>query len=162
MSFDQDRRRRVYPLRFREFGGLTVRLRKPGWSATTKLTSAVLVLGDDLDGPGIPASGKVAAWTQLFEAFADSLVSWDLVDRGHAVPATREGVLAQDFTFLLALARTWYLVVVPAEDVDDEPDDAVPDPEVSEPAEPELDEEYLAQLGAKATVLPEPDLAEVT
>lgn len=163
MSFDQDRRRKVYPLRFREYGGLLVQLRKPGWSAMLKLTDAVLMLGDDLEGPGLPASGKVAAWTQLFEAFADSLVSWDLLDRGHAVPATQDGVLSQDFHFLLALARTWYMVVVQASEQDDTPEETGQQ-DAPEPAEPEFDEEYLAQLGAKATVLPEPvpDLAGVT
>lgn len=174
MSFDQDRRRTVYPLRFREYGGLLVRLRKPGWSAMLKLTDAVLVLGDDLEGPGLPASGKVAAWTQLFEAFADSLVGWDLLDRGRAVPATVDGVLGQDFHFLLALARTWYVVVVQAEDRAAEPEHEEPDTQfedhadrdwdLPESAEPELDEEYLAQLGARAVTLPAPelDLAGVT
>lgn len=166
MSFDQDRRRTVYPLRFREYGGLLVRLRKPGWSAMMKLTDAVLVLGDDLEGPGLPASGKVTAWTQLFEAFADSLIGWDLLDRGRAVPATVDGVLAQDFHFLLALARTWYVVVVQAEDraVEPERQDEIEDLDLPEPAEPELDEEYLAQLGARAVTLPAPelDLAGVT
>jgi hypothetical protein len=164
MSFDQDRRRTVYPLRFREYGGLLVRLRKPGWSAMLKLTEAVLVLGDDLEGPGLPASGKVAAWTQLFEAFADSLVGWDLLDRGRAVPATLDGVLGQDFHFLLALARTWYVVVVQAEDRTVEPEQEEEPVAPPEPAEPEFDEEYLAQLGAKAVTLPAPelDLAGVT
>lgn len=170
MSFDQDRRRTVYPLRFREYGGLLVRLRKPGWSAMLKLTDAVLVLGDDLEGPGLPASGKVAAWTQLFEAFADSLIGWDLLDRGRAVPATVDGVLAQDFHFLLALARTWYIVVVQAEDRAVEPesihesDDRFtnhePEEQFTSPEEPELDEEYLAQLGAKAVTLPAPELGD--
>jgi hypothetical protein len=169
VSFDQDRRRTVYPLRFREYGGLLVRLRKPGWSAMLKLTDAVLVLGDDLEGPGLPASGKITAWTQLFEAFADSLIGWDLLDRGHAVPATVDGVLAQDFHFLLALARTWYVVVIApdrddADDVELDTSRFVSDANDSRPAEPELDEEYLAQLGAKAVTLPAPelDLAGVT
>lgn len=171
MSFDQDRRRKVYQLAFRPYRGLRISVRKPGFGALVALTRAVLVLGDDFDGDGLSGTDKLDAWEDLFGAFADSLISWDLTDRGRAVPATREGVFAQDHEFLLALARTWHAVVVLAEPTPDEPERPGPESEFEdhadrgwEPLEPELDEEYLAQLGAKAAVLPEPvpDLAEVT
>lgn len=165
MSFDQDQRRKVYQLAFRPYRGLRISVRKPNFGALVALTRAVLVLGDDFDGDGLSGTDKLDAWEDLFGAFADSLVGWDLTDRGRAVPATREGVFAQDHAFLLALTRTWYTVVVLAEELPDE--DAAPEQREQapdEPAEAELDEEYLAQLGAMAAVLPEPvpDLAEVT
>lgn len=148
MSFDQGQRRRVYPLRFRDFGGLVVQTRKPGWSAFRQLTSAVLVLGDDLDGWGLPASGKLDAWDDLFTAFADSVVSWDLTDRGRAVPATKRHVLAQDFEFLMALARTWYTVVVQHTEKAAPVEDALPhdDPQPVDNTGPQVDEEWLSQF----------------
>lgn len=164
MSFDQDQRRKTYRLNFRPYRGLVVSVRKPGFGALAALTRAVLVLGDDFDGPDLSATDRMAAWSDLFGAFADSLLSWNLTDRGRAVPATRDGVLAQDLEFLLAVSRTWYAAVVLAPPGHGEEPDAVDEP----PAEQEFDEEYLAQLGAKAVVLPadtaepEPDLAEVT
>lgn len=166
MAYDQDRRRRVYPLRFRDFGGLLVQTRKPGFVAFEKITAAVLVLGDDLEGPGLSVTARMPAWRSLFEAFADSLVSWDLTDRGHPVPATLAGVLSQDFKFLLALARTWYIVVVQHDENAETPAPTPSDPQpVDEPVDnpapelpptigaPGVDEEWLAQMA----VQPMPD-----
>lgn len=174
MGLDQDRRRRAYPLRFREFGGLVIQVRKPGWSAFEKLTRAVLVLGDDLDGPNRSTIERMPAWRLLFEAFAESLISWDLTDRGRPVPATKTGVLAQDFALLIALARTWYVVVVQhdetaeaeraADDIrkEDRPQadpQAVDNPAgyVDDGSAPEIDEEWLAQLPAQPFLEPQPD-----
>lgn len=163
MSFDQDQRRKTYRLNFRPFRGLLVSVRKPGFAALAALTRAVLVLGDDFDGPDLSATDRMNAWSELFGAFADSLLIWNLTDRGRAVPATRDGVLAQDLEFLLAVARSWYAAVVIAAE-DDEQAESVNDSRAPDPAEQKLDEEYLAQLGAKAVTLPapEPDLAGVT
>ncbi len=160
MGLDQDRRRRVYPLRFRTFGGLLVHMRKPGWVAFKRLTRAVLVLGDSLEGPGLSSAERIPAWDNLFSALADSVVSWDLTDRGRPVPATRAGILAQDFELLIALARTWYVVVVqhdeterPADDIRKE-DRPQADPQGvdyhDDGSEPEIDEEWLAQLPTQA------------
>lgn len=180
MSFDQDQRRRVYPLRFTQYGGLVVRVRKPGWAAFERLTNAVLVLGDDLSGAGLAAVERMPAWRELFKAFADSLVAWDLTDRGRPVPATRKGVLAQDFHFLIALARTWYIVVVQNDDAaelatarkngnvdlpqnDPQPVDNQPE---DQDTGPEVDEEWLAQFPTQPIPdnlrEPAPDLAGVT
>jgi hypothetical protein len=163
MSFDQDQRRKTYRLNLRPFRGLVVSVRKPGFDALEALTRAVLVLGDDFDGLDLSPTYRMSAWSELFSAFADSLLAWNLTDCGRAVPATRDGVRAQDLEFLLALCRTWHAAVVLAPmnqgdelEAGDQPDTPI--------AEPELDEEYLAQLGAKAVVLPAPelDLAGVT
>lgn len=113
MAFDQDSRRRVYALNFKPYPGLVVRCRKPSFGALTRLTAAVLLLGDDLSGEGLESQVRLTAWRKLFRAFADSLVGWNLTDHGRPVPPTRAGVLDQDLEFLLALTRTWYVLVVP-------------------------------------------------
>lgn len=170
MGFDQDERRRVYDLRFQQYGGLLVRVRKPGFSAFAQLTEAVLVLGDDLSGVGIAGTDKLAAWRDAFEAFAESLVSWDLTDRGRAVPVIRKSVLKQDLPFLLALTRTWYAAVVQRPDAlddDTSSDGELPtdhsdvewpgdDPAHSPEAEYAVDEEYLSQLFTQTLPIPEP------
>lgn len=114
MSYDQDQRRKIYALDFTPYPGLTVTMRKPGFAALDTLTRAVLVLGTDFEGRGLSATDQMAGWRDLFDALADGLVGWNLTDGGRAVPATREGVLAQDLPFLLALARTWHTMVVMA------------------------------------------------
>lgn len=119
MGFDQNTRRKVFELPFRAtYPGLLVRCRKPAFGALEQLYGTVLVLGEDLDGRGLSVPVRLAAWRDLFEAFADSMISWNLSDRGRDVPATKKGVLAQDQEFLLTVARTWYrLVVLHSEDV---------------------------------------------
>lgn len=170
MGYDQNERRRTYELNIRPYPGLTVRVRKPGFAALERLTSAVLVLGDDLEGAGLPAPDRLKAWGQLYRAFAASLVGWTLFDGVRPVPATAAGVLAQDPGFLLELARTWYHAVVlrPA-DVDNtagpstwdsnsaqQSQDHRPERVVSganeadmppeDDGEPRVDEEWLAQF----------------
>lgn len=112
MSYDQDQRRKTYGLEMLPFPGLTIDMRKPGFLALEALTRAVLVLGGDFAGERLSPTERIDAWGDLFTAFADSLVAWDLTDRGRAVPPTRDGVLSQDPQFLLELARTWYAIVV--------------------------------------------------
>lgn len=137
MGFDQDRRRKIYELAFRQFGGLRCQMRKPGFGAFARLHAAVLVLGDDLEGDGLAGADRMAGWSDLIDAFADSLVSWDLTDRGRPVPATRKGVRSQDLPFLLALARTWYVMVVQAPEGEpaERSSPAEPDTEAGDPGE---------------------------
>lgn len=159
MTFNQGRRRRVYELNMKPYPGLVVRVRKPSFAALDRLTSALPVLGDDLEGTSVPALARIKAWGQLYRAFAECLVDWTLTDGEPArpVPATVAGVLAQDPEFLLELARTWYYVVVLAD-----PDAG--EPEADDDGEPVVDEEWLAQLPMMpvppaATSEPEPEVA---
>lgn len=156
MSYDQDQRRRTYGLAMLPFPGLTIDMRKPGFTALDALTRAVLVLGGDFDGRDVTPDVRMDAWRDLFTAFADSLVAWDLTDRGRAVPVTREGVLAQDPQFLLELVRTWYAVVVlapPEHTAIEQPaDEELPPAQDDEDAE--VLDDYLANI--PTTTLPEP------
>lgn len=160
MAFDQDRRRRTYVLPFGDrtgLRGLEVAVRKPGFKALRKLASAVLVLGDDLEGPGVVGLDKLNAEADLFAALRTSVVSWNLVDRGRPVPIG--DMLTQDRELLLTLARAWYRIVVSADEseteqpaADDDPqpvDEPVDSPELGLPptiGAPGVDEEWLAQL----------------
>jgi hypothetical protein len=136
VGFDQQTRRKVYALPFRPYPGLTVWCRKPGFTALEDLTDAVLALGDDLAGERLPSPERVRWWGVLHRAFAASLVGWDLLDGGHAVPATEDGVLAQDPGFLLAVSRAWYYAVVLRDEQTDEIARADPEP----PDIPDVDE----------------------
>lgn len=156
MAFDQDSRRRVYELDFKPYPGLVVRCRKPSFGALAKLTDAVLLLGDDLSGEQLPGTERIAAWRTLFRAFADSLTGWTLFDRDRAVPATRKGVLSQDLEFLLALTRTWYVVVVQHRE---EPTPPPQQPPSAAPAESDPADEFEDELAnLPITALPEQDL----
>lgn len=128
MSYDQDQRRKAYVLDFTPYPGLTVTTRKPPFLALEALTRAVLILGADFQGTNLPINERMAGWRDLFSAFAMSLVSWDLTDRGHSVPATEAGVLSQDLPFLLAVSRTWYTLVASAPEFDERETASEPEP----------------------------------
>jgi hypothetical protein len=46
---------------------------------------------------------------ELFSGFADALLSWNLEDEttGEPVPATLDGLLAQEFDFVLQIVMAW-------------------------------------------------------
>ena len=110
MAFDQTSRRKTYALTFRPYPGLTVWCRKPGFAALEDLTAAVLALGDEFDGERMSGEERVRWWGVLFRALERSVSDWNLTDGGRTVPVA--GLLDQDHEFLLALARTWYAIVV--------------------------------------------------
>jgi hypothetical protein len=51
--------------------------------------------------------GEAGNARKLFRAFADCLESWNVTRAGEPVPATYEGVIAQDAGFVLALVAAW-------------------------------------------------------
>ncbi|HEV2778814.1 MAG TPA: hypothetical protein VGX25_05380 [Actinophytocola sp.] len=108
MAYDRHADLTVYSLTFDEYPGLTVRVRKPGVAGVVACADWISVQSDR-------SAGRVARWLaqlRLFVAFADALAGWDLLNSGRPVPATREGVLAQDEAFLRVLAGAWYANVV--------------------------------------------------
>lgn len=110
--FDQDARRPSYDLAFKAYPGLIVRIRKPGYGALRALARAEAVLGVGLSGSAVTGRARIEAFAPVVDAFAESLVAWTLADQGVQVPATRAGVVAQDYDFLVDLALTWYRRVV--------------------------------------------------
>lgn len=93
--------RRVYLLRFEapEMAGLTVRTRAIPFGILTqavKLGRQGLTL-DDLD-----------TVDRIFDSFADALIEWNLLDEdGHPVPATADGLAAQDLDLVLTIIMAW-------------------------------------------------------
>lgn len=167
MSFDQDKRRRTYGLRFDDdYPGLVVQCRKPGYRALRELTSAVLVLGDDLTGQGLSGATVLEAWDDLFSALERSVVQWNLTDSGQAVPLSQ--LLDQDWEFLLTVAKAWYREVVQrppekrpqprpqaGDNLDDEEPESGETPLPPTIGEDGTDEEWLAQIRT-VPIPPEP------
>jgi len=110
--FDQSSRYQVYELGFRQHPGLVVRVRKPSFAGLLALARAERSLGVDLDGATVAGADRMEALAPVVDAFAAALVGWTLVDSGVPVPATREGVYAQDYAFVLRMVLTWHRRVV--------------------------------------------------
>lgn len=110
--FDQASRRTVFELRFARYGGLVVRVRKPSARGWELLADALDVLGTGLTSTRHPALARIRAGGWLIQAFADSLVGWDLDDNGLEVAVTLDQVMDQDRDFLIDLAMNWYHKVV--------------------------------------------------
>lgn len=140
--FDQDARRPTYDLAFKAYPGLIVRIRKPGYGALRALARAEAVLGVGLSGSAVTGRARIEAFAPVVDAFAESLVAWTLADQGVQVPATRAGVCAQDYEFLIDLALTWYRRVVFRVERP-----AAAEPVVEPPADPAADlEDALTEI----------------
>lgn len=108
---DQAGRRTVYELEFTKYG-LTARVRKPGFRGLRLLARAERVLGVGLGGQAVTGPQRLDGLAPAVTAFAESLLWWDLTDRGVPVPATLRGIEAQDYEFVVDLVTTWYRRVV--------------------------------------------------
>ena len=157
-GYDQTSRRTVYDLTFDQYGGMLVSVRRPSELGWELIADAIDVLGEGLDSTAAPAVERIRAGGQLIRAFADALISWDLRDRGRAVPATHAGVLAQDRPFLLNVARTWYLSVALRPEEADQPIEqtAAPDPVEDETSDFEQRLMHLPVMTASALILDSP------
>jgi len=110
--YDQSRRRTTYDLVFAKYPGLTASVRKPSYRGLVLLSRAEEVLGVDFSGARLSSTARIEAIAPVIDAFAEALVRWDLVDDGVAVPATRAGIEAQDYEFVVDMVLTWYRRVV--------------------------------------------------
>lgn len=92
--------RKGYKLKFEDYEGLEVTV---GSLSIDKLLSLTELASNlDSDDAGIEQS------RELIKVFADALVSWNLgTEDGKAVPATYEGVLTQEFDFILEIIMAW-------------------------------------------------------
>jgi hypothetical protein len=95
-----------YDLSFEgDLEGLEVTMRSVSLEQYLKASAAHRLT--DVRGRAWTAEDK-AAMTDLYEAFADALESWNVEDdNGDPVPAGRAGVFAQDLQFLLPVALAW-------------------------------------------------------
>lgn len=147
---DQSARRTAYRLRFKEFGDLRVRARKPSFRGVKLLARVVTALGSDFRGEHVAAEVRLQAWGWLFDAFADALVGWDLTDAGVPVPPTKAGVYSQDSEFLLRVAGAWYHRVVLRSPEESAPDDTAAPADSGQSAargnEPTAEEVALSEI----------------
>lgn len=95
----------VFPLNFT--GGVLAGLEVECKTGSTDQYEAIAALAD------FPAGAHDAVWRQLCEAFAASLVRWNLEDdAGVPVPATLKGIRGQDIELIMAIVDTWLDVVL--------------------------------------------------
>lgn len=119
------RRRKVYKLTWdddHEFADLVVRARGVPLGDFLELMDAADQM-DDVDTDDVETmeelpSGIVGAACKLFDGFAAALIGWNLdqpvldddgeeTDVDEAVPATKEGILGQDFGFMFQVVQAW-------------------------------------------------------
>lgn len=87
---------KVYRLVFDEHPGLVVRTR----SASAAMVFEVTTLQN--------AELTVATIREMFELFAGVLVSWNLQsEEGEPVPATVDGLMGEDFDFVMMVIQAW-------------------------------------------------------
>lgn len=103
------RPRKTYVLRFDDpdLEGLEIRAASVSLGKFLEL----LKLASVLDGDDTMDAAAAEAIGGLFTGFADALISWNLDERHDdeivEVPATLEGVLAQDTDFMLQVIMAW-------------------------------------------------------
>jgi hypothetical protein len=96
---------KVYKLKFAdddEFAGLEVRAKSVPLGKFLDLTKLVELQGGNI-GPE-----ELDQIREMFSGFADALVSWNLLDeQDQPVPATLDGLMTQDFDFVLPVIIAW-------------------------------------------------------
>lgn len=105
---------KVYRLKFEdhELDGLIIEVKSSSVGSlldTADLASlATAFSGTSLSSLNDSDLEKVGKLRQLFDNFADSLVSWNLgSDPESPVPANRDGVYSQDIDLMLAIITAW-------------------------------------------------------
>lgn len=99
--------RTVYTLQFADgdFEGLEVKARSAPLGQVMELITLAEGMGD---GTGISDAAAMAAARQLLLAFADVLISWNVEnDDDTPVPATYEGMKAQELPLILRMVEAW-------------------------------------------------------
>lgn len=93
--------RKLYRLRFEDRDGFVVRAR----SAATGVFMEISTFADDATSDsGI----KQEQLGRLFDLFSGVLVEWNLLEEdGTPVPATKAGLLSQEFDFVMEIITAW-------------------------------------------------------
>jgi hypothetical protein len=99
------RQPKTYVLKFEDYEGLEVVCR----SVSVKELLIVLELAD-----AMTTAPDKKQMEELFGWFVKRLIGWNLEDEdGKPVPATLQGLLAQDFEFALAMVNAWVGAISP-------------------------------------------------
>lgn len=96
------RQRKIYKLVFEdpEMAGLEVRATSVPLGQFVKLTKLATKKKD--------AEETASDTEELFKAFSDALIGWNLEDEsGSPIPATLNGIYAQDFDFVFEIITAW-------------------------------------------------------
>lgn len=107
MGAGYQRKRKVYKLIFadEEMNGLEVRCTSVSIDTMMRLTALAGLASKSLAEYSVEDLENV---NLVFEVFAEALISWNLEDEdGSPVPATLEGVKAQDIDFLNVIITAW-------------------------------------------------------
>lgn len=87
--------------------GLVVRARRVPVGTRLRLDRLTERIKDVRDSGALTEDGE-AAFHELLDELAGGILSWNLQDEDDEdVPATREGLLAQDLPFVMAIVRAW-------------------------------------------------------
>jgi hypothetical protein len=108
---------RTYLLKFEEeeYQGLEIRSR--GLSIANLLNMTTMserLQSEKVSGEN--AAENVQNIERLMRLFSDSLIEWNITNLGEDVPATYEGVMAQDIGFMLRVIRAYTDAIVTVPD----------------------------------------------
>lgn len=95
-------KRKIYRLKFadEDLAGLEIMARSVSLGQLLELSSS--------EGVGKVDKADAEQTKGMFELFASSLVSWNLVEEDETpVPTTYEGLLTQDTEFVMAIISAW-------------------------------------------------------
>lgn len=100
-------KRDIYKLKFEsaKYAGLEVRVYAPPMGVVIAMTA---LAGTDLTNLAAVTPDKLARVSEMFDAFLEALVDWNLEDdNGNPVPATAYGIKSQDSVFIQEIIHEW-------------------------------------------------------
>jgi hypothetical protein len=104
------RNRKVYVLTFEDpdLAGIEIRARSVSLGRYLELIKLAAVIDD----PTKMGEEGALAIEGLFHGFAEALVEWNIDDEAEQpIPATLEGILAEDVDFMLQVIQVWMEVI---------------------------------------------------
>lgn len=131
------RPKHVYKLVFEDedMGGLEVRTTSPSLGQFLELAKLAEL---DVSDPTAVTSSDLEQVRELFEMFAEYLVSWNLEDEGgQPVPSDLSGLMLQDIGFIMRIILAWMKAIAGVSGPKERPSSGGgPFPEGSLPMEP--------------------------
>lgn len=109
MAYDRHEALDQFVVRFKEYPGFTMRVRKASLAGRLAVAEALPALRRATLRGADPAADlkTLRSWKKMCKALGGALAEWDLLNSGKLVPATPKGLMAQDLEFVMELARGW-------------------------------------------------------
>lgn len=156
MGYDRARDLETFEINLEHRPGLTMRVRRPGFSGERAVRKAWPVLTD----PSAGRDRQEPALTLAAGALAGALIDWTLQWDGVPVPCTPRALTDLDTEFLLELVTVWVerVALRPSAmgEVPDEPGEELAD-DNNDGDESAVDEEWLSQLPTVPLSAPLPE-----